>query len=136
MGDATSRRIAFRGSARGLHANGRSEPEAPAAEKAPGVGRRSSTRRTILVEKALLEAMTLPWVGQVVHCEALDDRSGIMIVVEGSDWLGRATLSWSMTDREDGRMEFTVGRRGLSQRESERDVLSRRESLRPRVEDE
>jgi hypothetical protein len=88
------------------------------------------------LEKVTLEAMALPWVGQVVRCETFDDRSGIMIVVEGSDWLSRATLSWSTTDGEDGRTEFAVGRRGLSQRESERDLLSCRERLRAQGEDE
>lgn len=53
-----------------------------------------------------------------------------MIVVEGSDWLSRATLAWSMADGIDGQTEFVVGRGGLSQRESERDFLWRRERVR------
>lgn len=84
----------------------------------------------------MLAATALPWVGEVVRCESLDGRSGIMIVVEGSDWLSRATLAWSMADRKDAPTKFVVGRRGLSQRESERDFLSRRERVRENREDQ
>lgn len=126
---------ALRDSGQSQSANGPGGHEAATVDVVRGVGSRPTNSRTALAEKVTLEVMAFPWVGQVIRCEALGERSGIMIVVEGSDWLSRATLSWSMNDGEGGRTEFIVGRRGLSQRESERDFLSRRECLRAQGED-